>query len=88
MPKVVTAEELDTVLAAVSQYPDGIGVEQLHSAIAVMPRRTLQRRLAELVAAKRLVAQGQGRGRKYRLPARPATHSETAFNGPTRASRH
>jgi hypothetical protein len=37
-----------------------------------MPRRTLQRRLAELVKSGRVAADGQGRARRYRVIAPPA----------------
>lgn len=72
MPKVVPTEALDAVLAAVAQHPLGIGVEALHAAIPETPRRTLQRRLADLVEAKRLAVEGQGRARRYRIATKPA----------------
>lgn len=84
MPKVVPIEELDAVLAVVAQHPLGIGIAALHGAIPSMPRRTLQRRLSDLVEAKRLDVEGQGRARRYRVAAKPAmqaVHPEEVQNG-------
>lgn len=84
MPKVVPTEELDAVLAAVAQHPLGIGIEALHAEVPKMPRRTLQRRLSDLVEAKRLDVEGRGRARRYRVAAEramPATQPDTAQTG-------
>ena len=69
MPKYVSQNELDAVLQAVARFPQGVSVEHLGSVLEVkLPRRTLQRRLALLVAQKRLTVEGRGRGSRYRLP--------------------
>lgn len=84
MPKVVPTGELNAVLAAIAQHPLGTGIEALHAAIPRMPRRTLQRRLSGLVDAKRLDVEGQGRARRYRVPAKPVmpvVHPEKAQDG-------
>ena len=73
MPKVVPAEELDDVQAAIARHHGSVGIEALELALTEMPRRTLQRRLSELVQANRLVAQGQGRARQYRVAVEPAS---------------
>ena len=73
MPKVVPTEEFDAILAAIARYPQGAGIEELSGAIPAVPRRTLQRRLAELVAAKRLAAEGRGPSRRYRAIAKATT---------------
>ena len=51
MPKRISADELQTVLDAVSHFADGASIQDLADDTAVeLPRRTLQRRLAQLVA--------------------------------------
>jgi Fic family protein len=56
----------DAVVQAVENHPDGATIEQLESAMKV-PRRTLQRRLAELVAAGRVRAIGRAKQRRYQV---------------------
>ena len=56
----------DEVVRAVEKRPDGATIEELETALEV-PRRTLQRRLAELVAAGRLRALGLARQRRYQV---------------------
>lgn len=68
MPKVVSPQELDTLVAAITATPHGWSVEALASAFPALPRRTLQRRLAQLVSEKRLAATGRGPSRRYHLP--------------------
>lgn len=83
MPKIVPRVELDAVLAA-ARHPEGASIEELHNAIPAIPRRTLQRRLAELVKANRLDAEGQGPARRYRAVATPTTpivHPASIANG-------
>jgi Fic family protein len=58
---------VERLIEAVGQSPDGAGVEQLEASTK-LPRRTLQRRLAELVRDGRLRATGFRRGRRYHLP--------------------
>ena len=70
MPKTIPKSEFDTILAAVSGFPDGASVEKIRSALDVdIPRRTLQRRLATLVEQDQLMIEGQGRGSRYRIPS-------------------
>lgn len=57
------------VLARLRAHPDGSGVELLAAHLPEIPRRTLQRRLAELVVAGMVEAVGAGRGRRYRVAA-------------------
>ena len=73
MPKQISGNELDAVLTAVAQFPGGGPIEEIRGALALaLPHRTLQRRLARLVAEKRLIAEGRGRASRYRLPAATA----------------
>ena len=72
MPKQIPSEELDALLRVVTLFLEGAGLEEITKQLpATTPRRTLQRRLASLVAQKRLVLEGAGRGSRYRkaIPA-------------------
>lgn len=69
MPKQISQNDLDSIVKAVSTFPNGGGVEEIHSALeGKVPRRTLQRRLALLVEQKRLIVQGRARASRYHLP--------------------
>ena len=69
MPKQITTQELDSLLRTVATFTVGAGFEEIAGRMTVvMPRRTLQRRLAVLVAERRLVLEGAGRGSRYRAP--------------------
>jgi hypothetical protein len=68
MPKVVPAEELNRIADLIGQHPDGIGLDGISVIVGnAISRRTLQRRLAALVAQGRIVTSGGRRGLKYRL---------------------
>lgn len=70
MPKSVPQSELDAICEAVARLPGGAAIEDIRGMLdQVMPRRTLQRRLARLIRQGRLVSEGAGRGCRYRLPA-------------------
>ncbi len=58
----------EEVIAAVEKQPEGATIEQVETALKV-PRRTLQRRLAELVSAGRLRAIGRAKQRRYQFVA-------------------
>lgn len=69
MPKKVSRTELDAIFQIVAGFPDGASVTEISGALkASLPRRTLQRHLAQLVAQNRLIIEGRGRGSRYRLP--------------------
>ncbi len=65
----------------VERHPDGATIEQLETALDV-PRRTLQRRLSELVNAGRLRAIGRARQRRYRTTAVPEARPEELAASP------
>jgi hypothetical protein len=70
MPKRIPEQELDAILAVVAAHPDAIAVRTIREELPYeLPQRMLQRRLALLVAQQRLVAEGRGKGRRYRTPA-------------------
>lgn len=58
----------EAIIRVIETHPDGATIEQVEGALA-LPRRTLQRRLAELVTAGRLRATGRARQRRYHLVA-------------------
>lgn len=69
MPKRVPQQELDAILAVVAAHPEGVSVSTIRAGLpSDMPTRTLQRRLALLVEQKRLIAEGERKGRRYRVP--------------------
>ena len=61
---------------------DGGSIDAIGHALEIsVPRRTLQRRLAALVAEGRLIRDGRGQGTRYRLPGEetaPPPHSAEA----------
>lgn len=82
MPKQVAEAEFEAIVNALSGLAGGGSVSRIREALGeTMPRRTLQRRLAVLVAQGRLVREGRGQGTLYRLPAaqsaRPAQAAES-----------
>jgi Fic family protein len=69
MPKMIPEQELAAILAIVADHPEGVQVAAIRNGLAFdLPPRMLQRRLALLVDQKRLLAEGSGKGRHYRLP--------------------
>ncbi|BDT67032.1 hypothetical protein os1_11990 [Comamonadaceae bacterium OS-1] len=66
MPKVTPPQEFEHLLARVAEHSDGIGVDALLAALDnSLQRRSLQRRLAVLVAQKRLQTVGEARAVRY-----------------------
>jgi hypothetical protein len=69
MPKTIDPTELTRLRDLVGRFPNGVGIEALLRALRrKLSRRTLQRRLAQLVADKHLEMRGAGRHAAYRLP--------------------
>ena len=68
MPKQVAEAEFEAIVNAVRRLAGGGSVRRIGEALGeTMPRRTLQRRLAALVAQGRLVREGRGPSALYRL---------------------
>jgi hypothetical protein len=66
MSRTVPEHELEAIIEAVAQFPSGASIEELKGMLErPPPHRTLQRRVASLVAENRLRAQGKGRRRRY-----------------------
>ncbi len=69
MPKRIPEQELDVILAVVAAHPEGVQIGAIGKELPYeLPMRTLQRRLALLVGQRRLIAEGQNKGRRYRVP--------------------
>ncbi len=69
MPKKLPEDLTARIEAEIARHEDGIGIDDLHKVIAdIVSRRTLQRRLGELVAQRKIAQIGNGRGLRYRQP--------------------
>ncbi len=69
MPKEISSTELFAVLEAIRALPQPASLELIAGKLTCsLARRTLQRRLAQLVAESRLTAVGTRAGRRYHVP--------------------
>ncbi len=67
MPKKLPEDLTSKIENEIARRPDGVGMDDLHAALAdFVSRRTLQRRLGELVEQKHVNTEGHGRGLRYR----------------------
>ena len=67
MPKIAPQEELNRLVALISEHPDGVGMDALlQSAAGRLQRRSLQRRLVVLLAQGRIQRLGASRSVRYR----------------------
>lgn len=79
MSRPIPESELVLILEVMARFPDGAGIEEIESALAVaLPRRTLQRRLAGLVADGRLRMTGLRRGARYFSGGAPEVVSDAS----------
>lgn len=86
MPLQVPEEEIDAILEAVGRYPEGASISDLMESPELdFARRTLTRRLRQLVDEGQLTAVGVRRGRRYFLPTEEVGSSKTEDGGPTTA---
>ncbi len=66
MPPKTPSQALDSLVALIAASPDGVGIQALAQSLGDgLQRRTLQRRLASLVAQGRITTQGEGRATRY-----------------------
>ena len=78
MPTVTPHSEFDRLVGLIAEHGDGVGIEALSAEMGGQPqRRTLQRRLAWLVAQRRIRRQGDGRAVRYSLASGATTTDET-----------
>jgi hypothetical protein len=83
MPKIVPAEQLHQLADAIADQPGGIGMERLLEELGPdISRRTLQRRLANLIAQKVIETSGAGRALRYRKALQPITGMSDVVNAP------
>ena len=69
MPKRIPEQELNAILTVVAAHPEAVQVSAIRAELPYeLPPRMLQRRLALLVEQQRLIAEGQRKGRRYRVP--------------------
>lgn len=69
MPKEISRAELNTVREAVAKLSQPASLEEIAKKLrGSLARRTLQRRLAQLVASGELAAVGERAGRRYHMP--------------------
>ncbi len=72
MPKVIRSEEFDQIAGVVGRFPDGAGLDEISAAMGQgLSRRTLQRRLADLIAKGRVTGGREQKSFKYRLAPIP-----------------
>jgi len=82
MPKRVPEQELDAIVSVVAAHPGGVQVGAIREGLPYeLPPRMLQRRLARLVDQNRLLAEGQRKGRRYRVPVTITDKGNRAAGG-------
>lgn len=68
MPKVIRSEEFDQIAEVVGRFAHGADLDEILAAIGDgLSRRTLQRRLADLIAEGRVIGSREQKSFKYRL---------------------
>ncbi len=69
MPKKLPDDLATKIEAEIARHPEGVGIVELHAALAdTVSRRTLQRRLGDLAEQKNISLIGKGRGLRYCKP--------------------
>ncbi len=90
MPKRIDQHELDKIALFLAPHQAGLGIAELEQAGKTeglnLDRRTLQRRLRELVDVGRLLKQGAGRASRYLLA--PITGEACATHSPDKVAAH
>jgi hypothetical protein len=85
--KVTAGHELDLVETLIGVRREAVGISAITAFLLMqnhpVPRRTLQRRLGQLVGASRIVQEGGGRSIRYAHPApRPLAHADHLLQEP------
>ena len=83
MPRIVPHQELDQLVTLISYAPQGTDIDALSQKLeGTVARRTLQRRLAQLVEQERIRMQGEGRAVRYHIGAPPGASTGLAVRIP------
>jgi hypothetical protein len=78
MPKKIETQELLLIAEAIARNPDGVGIDTLLEQIGpALQRRSLQRRLAALIAQGQIGTEGEGRALRYRVQPVTGTSAVT-----------
>jgi len=82
MSRIVPAEDLDLIERMISEHPEGIGITELervlsHHLSKAFNRRTLQRRLGQLMADKRITTKGESIALVYKASLSENTNGES-----------
>lgn len=68
----------DQILEIISRFPEGASIEEIMVGLTPIPaRRTLQHRLAALIKAGLLIAEGATKSRRFKLPSKEPEVSKT-----------
>ena len=68
-PKKTALPLTESIAAEVARHTDGVGIETLNTALSgLTSKRTLQRRLGEMLQKGQISREGRGPGTRYRLP--------------------
>lgn len=79
MPKKLPEDLNLSIEAEIARHANGVGIDQLHAVLVdIVSRRTLQRRLGELIEQQFLVTEGKGRGLRYHRPPRASSADVSA----------
>ncbi len=77
VPKEISKEELDEIVAIVRRYPRGVNIQRIKEGLAfVLPVRTLQRRMTRVEEEGWINSRGTGRGKRY-IPVGLEKYSHT-----------
>lgn len=67
MPRALPADLSEKLLAALTARPEGLGIEALVAQFGkIASKRTIQRRLTDLIERKRIVTEGDARALRYK----------------------
>jgi hypothetical protein len=80
MVRAAAPATLEIIVRALRARPEGSTIEELARALGKLPRRTLQRRLAQLVLDRRVLVVSGGKYRRYRLAGLDPAPDELAVS--------
>jgi hypothetical protein len=81
MPKKPSEEEFDRIVHVLAPHRDGLSISSIEAALGnAFPRRTLNRRLGGMIAAKRVTRRGVGKSSVYRVQTNLVDTQGAAFD--------